>query len=221
MTSMTDPVKGRTYTSSLRSEQAARTRGTVLDAARQLIVGQGYARTTVQQIAELAGVNVDTVYHAVGRKPELLRALVESALSGTADAIPGPEREYVQRIAHATSAGEKLDIYAAAVTAILQRLSPIFIALRDASLTDDSCRALWIEISERRAANMRLFAADLRTTGQLRRDLLDDEVADIVWSMNAAEYWVLLAVERGWTPERFSAWLSDAWRRLLLDVVDG
>jgi hypothetical protein len=34
--------------------------------------------------------------------------------------------------------------------------------------------------------------------------------------MNAAEYWVLLVHERGWTPARFQAWITDAWTRLLL-----
>lgn len=213
---MTDPVKSRTYTSPLRAEQAVRTRDAVLDAARRLIVTQGYARTTVQQIAESAGVNVDTIYHAVGRKPELLRALVESALSGTTEAVPGAEREYVQRMTATPTAAEKLEIYAGAIAEIHRRLSPIFIALRDAALTDDACRALWKEISERRARNMRQLAADLRATGELRSDLTDDEVADIIWSMNAAEYWVLLVIERGWTPDRFSSWLSDAWCRLLL-----
>ena len=217
MTPMSDPVKSRAYTSPARSEQAARTRGAVLDAARELFTTQGYARTTVQQIARSAGVNVDTIYHSVGRKPDLMRALVESALSGTPDAVPGAEREYVQRMIAAPSIGEKIDIYAAAVTAIHGRLSPIFIALRDAALTDDACRGLWKEISERRARNMRQLAADLRGTGELRDDLSDDEVADIIWSTNAAEYWALLVDERGWTPERFSSWLSDAWRRLLIE----
>jgi hypothetical protein len=34
---------------------------------------------------------------------------------------------------------------------------------------------------------MRTSAADLRRTGELRHDLPDDQVADIIWSMNAAE----------------------------------
>ena len=63
---------------------------------------------------------------------------------------------------------------------------------------------------------MRLFAADLRATGELREDLDDDAVADVVWSMNAPEYWALLIGERGWTPERYGDWLADAWTRLLL-----
>ena len=63
---------------------------------------------------------------------------------------------------------------------------------------------------------MRRFAADLRSTGEVRADLSDEQVADIVWSMNAAEYWVLLVHERSWTPEQFADWLIDAWSRLLL-----
>jgi hypothetical protein len=35
--------------------------------------------------------------------------------------------------------------------------------------------------------------------------------------MNAAEYWSLLVRQRGWTPQRFTALLIDAWTRLLLN----
>lgn len=62
---------------------------------------------------------------------------------------------------------------------------------------------------------MRDLAADLRATGQLRDDLDDGEVADIIWSLNAVDYYMLLR-ERGWSAERFAAWLADAWTRLLL-----
>jgi hypothetical protein len=51
----------------------------------------------------------------------------------------------------------------------------------------------------------------------VRADLDDQEVADVVWSTNALECWVLLVHERGWTPERFREWLTDSWTRLLLD----
>ena len=44
----------------------------------------------------------------------------------------------------------------------------------------------------------------------------DDEVADIVWSMASAEYYLLLVQDRGWTPQRYSEHLRDAWVRLLL-----
>jgi len=99
---------------------------------------------------------------------------------------------------------------------IHQRLAPIFLALRDAALQDPACAQLWTEIAQRRARNMRDFAADLRATGELRNDLTNDDAADIIWSMNAVEYWVLLIHERHWTTNKFRQWLTDAWIRLLL-----
>jgi AcrR family transcriptional regulator len=214
---MADDVKSRRrYTSALRAEQAAATRHAVLEAARELFTVQGYAATGIAAIAARAGVAVDTVYAAVGRKPALMRQLVETSLSGTGEVVPAEERDYVRRLRAASSAREKIGIYAAAVAEIGVRLAPIHRALAEAALSDPDCSALRAEISARRAANMRLFAADLRSTGELRPDLSDDEVADIVWSMNAAEYRALLVGERGWTAERFGSWLADAWTRLLL-----
>jgi AcrR family transcriptional regulator len=213
-----DPVKAvkRRYNSTQRAAQAAATRQAVLDAARQVFLQRGYIGATVAEIAATAGVAVDTLYATVGSKPVLLRELVETAISGTDTAMPAEDRDYVQAIRAATSAEEKLEIYAAAVVAIQQRLAPVFVALRDAAVTDSACARLWDEISERRAANMRQFAVELRHTGQLRDDLSDDEVADVIWSMNAAEYWLLLVGQRGWTPQRFGDWLVYAWKRLLL-----
>jgi AcrR family transcriptional regulator len=206
----------RRYTSAVRAEQAAATRRAVLAAARELFTEQGYAATSITAIARRAGVAVDTVYAAAGRKPALMRELVETALSGTDVAVPAEERDYVVRIGAAASAREKVAIYASAVAAIGVRMGPAHRALAEAALTDPDCAGLRAGINARRAANMRLFAADLRATGELRPDLTDDEVADIVWSMNAAEYRTLLVDERGWSAERFGTWLADAWTRLLL-----
>ncbi|WP_300008956.1 TetR/AcrR family transcriptional regulator [Pseudonocardia sp.] len=215
---MADDVKARRpYHAPRRAEQTAATRRAVLDAARELFTTRGYAATTVAQLAERAGVAVDTVYALVGRKPVVLRELVETAISGTDQAVPAEERDYVRALRAAPSAGEKIDLYAAALAGMGPRTAPVFLALRDAAARDPACAALHAEITERRAANMGLFAQDLRTTGELRADLSDTDVADIVWSMNAADFYALLVHQRGWTPERYGAFLADAWKRVLLD----
>jgi hypothetical protein len=61
---------------------------------------------------------------------------------------------------------------------------------------------------------MRLFIADLATAAPLRLD--PDDAAEIVWATNAPELYLLLAGQRGWTPQRYEHFLADAWRRLLL-----
>lgn len=214
---MSDDVNTRRpYQSVERAEQALATRRAVLDAARQLFTNRGYAATTVAEIASTAGVNVDTLYAAVGRKPAILRELVETAISGRDHPVPAEDRDYVRAIQAATTAREKIDLYAAAIARMGPRTAPIFLALRDSAARDPQCAALYSEITKRRAANMRLFAADLRSTGELRGDLTDEQVADIVWSMNAPEYFSMLVAQRGWTAEAFGSFLADAWRRLLL-----
>ena len=206
----------RSYRSVLRAEQAADTRRAVLRAALDSFSSHGYTASTVADIARRAGVAVDTVYASVGRKPALLRLLVETALSGEEVAVPAHEREYVRRIRACSGAAEKLSIYAAAVSAIQQRMAVVFSALGEAATTDADCAALLTEISERRAANMALLAADLRDTGELRADLSDRDVADVIWSMNGTEYWLLLVRHRGWSPNQFERWLVDCWTRTLL-----
>jgi AcrR family transcriptional regulator len=206
----------RRYNSPRRAEQAALTRRAVLEAARGLFVADGYAATTVAGVARRARVAVDTVYATVGRKPDLLREVLETAISGTDVAVPAQQRDYVRAARAAARARDKIELYVEGLVAVQQRLAPVFLAVRDAGAADPAAAALWTAISERRAANMRRFAADLRATGELRADLSDDEVADVIWSTNGPEYWVLLVRDRGWSPRRFGELLVDSWTRLLL-----
>src|SRR5262249_59772764 len=87
--------KRKPYHSPRRAEQAIATRRAVLDAARELFIEQGYAVTTVADIARRARVAVDTVYAAVGRKPALLREVLETAISGSDQAVPAGQRHHV------------------------------------------------------------------------------------------------------------------------------
>ena len=58
-----------------RARQAAQTRTEILAAARALFAEQGYASTTVKDVAARAEVSVQTVYDSVGSKAELVRRL--------------------------------------------------------------------------------------------------------------------------------------------------
>lgn len=213
---VTEPVKSRSYRSPVREEQAQRTRRAILVAARRLFTQQGYAATTVADVAAEAGVAVDTVYAAVGAKSVLFRLLLETAISGTDEAIPAEERDYVQRIRAEPRAREKIETYAAAVRAIAERMGPLHLVLRDAASQSAELAQVRDDIASRRAKNMRLLAQDLIATGDMRPDLDVDEVADVIWSMNSAEFYYLLVSERGWSPEKFQQWLTDTWSRLFL-----
>ena len=213
---MGGPVKKRTYDSSRRRAAAEATRTAVLVAARELFTTRGYAATPVADIAGAAGVSVDTVYAVVGRKPELLLAVHDMELAESDAPLAAEERGYVRDVRAAGTAREKIALYATALGRVLPRTVPLLEALRVAGQSDPACREVYEAIAERRAANMRLLAADLRATGELRDDLDDDTVADLVWSMNAPDYFQLLR-SRGYSPERYAELVRDVWTRTLLD----
>jgi AcrR family transcriptional regulator len=213
MTPVEHPVKRR-YDASKRRKAAARTRQAILDAALELFTVRGYPATPMTAIAERAGVALDTVYAAAGRKPELARLLIETAISGTSQAVPAEGRGYVQAIQAAPDAETKIAIYASAMRAIAGRLAPVLSIIQQAAPAEPELAALWREIAERRAANMRRFVADLAAVAPLRLD--PGDAADIVWATNAPELYQLLVSQQGWSPQRYEDFLADAWRRLLL-----
>jgi AcrR family transcriptional regulator len=210
-----DPVKTRSYRSDRRRAQAETTRRNVLRAARHLFTRQGYADTTVGQVAARAKVSVDTVYASVGRKPQLLLAVHDMVLAGLDEPVPAEQRDYVQAVRAAAGARAKIEVYAAALGRLLPTTVPLADALRVAAITDPDCRAVWDGLNERRAANMRLFAADLRTTGEIRDDLSDDDVADLVWATNSPEFYLSMS-SRGRAGEGYAAVVADLWTRTLL-----
>lgn len=218
---VTEEVKSRSYDNAGRETQSAETRQRIVEAARALMIEKGYRATTIAAVAGRAGVHVDTVYQLVGRKPVLLRELIEQAISGTSGAVAAEDRDYVRAIRGEPDPARKLDIYAGAMRHIQARMAPLLLALRDASTTEPEAATVWREISDRRAANMRRLAEELAAAGGLRRDLTVDEAADVIWATNSSEVYVLLTGERGWTPDRYERWLADTWRRLLLPAPRG
>jgi hypothetical protein len=172
------------------------------------------------RVAADAGVAVDTIYATIGRKPQLLLAvhdllLGEGATDDSGEPVPALQRRYVEQVRAADSAEEKIARYAEALGRLLPRTAPLLEALREAGVTDPTCEQAWASVDQRRAANMRLFAADLRATGGLRTDLDDEVVADLVWSMNAPTYFLALT-RRGWTPQRYVDLVRNVWTRTLL-----
>ena len=213
---MVKEVKRRGYDANRRRMRSAETRQRIIDAARSLMLTDGYRATSVAAIAASAAVNVDTVYELVGRKPLIVRELIEQAVSGTDHPVPAEERDYVLAIRAEPDPRRKLAIYTAAVRRTQQRLAPLFRVIREAASSEPEVTAVWKEISARRAANMRTFIADINTTDALRKDLTVERAADIVWTLNSSDVYLLLTTEPGWSPEEFERWLADSWARLLL-----
>src|SRR3954452_22905822 len=107
---MSDDVK-RTEPRVSRADQAVATRRRVVDAAGRLFTQHGYAATTLQRVADEAGVAVQTVYFHFGNKRTLLKELVDLASAGDDQPVALLDRPWVQQLRSAPGGPETVGIW--------------------------------------------------------------------------------------------------------------
>jgi AcrR family transcriptional regulator len=216
---MSEPVKrqGRTakrrYTSTVRQDQAARTRALIVDAAAELFMADGYARTSVRAIAERAGVAADTVYATFATKVRVLTAVVDSRLAppGVANVMERPEAMAVR---DAPDHRRQLHLFARDMAALSSRVRPIYEVLRTASAVEPEVRAVFTEMEQQRLANMRRMAAWLATRGRLAMDR--ERAARTIWALASPDAARMLCDVGGWSERQHAAWLEEVLAAALL-----
>jgi len=205
----------RPYQSTLRGAQAESTREAVISAAARLFIEQGYAATSIEEIAAAAGVSRATVFTSVGGKAKLLKTALDVAIVGDDKPIALPERPRSKAIRAEPDPRRYLALYAELVTEMDGRMAAIHEAVRGAAGVDPDARALW----ESHLAQHRQGAAnvigDLMRKGGLRPGLDPDSAADIVWLLGPGTYHMLVH-RRGWSPKRFQTWLTETFIRQLM-----
>ena len=72
---MARPPRGRSGVGSWQWARTAETQRALLDAARAVFTGQGFADASIADVVERAGSSVGSLYHHFGGKSELFIAL--------------------------------------------------------------------------------------------------------------------------------------------------
>jgi AcrR family transcriptional regulator len=199
----------RTYTSPRRQAQAEATRRDILEAAQRLFEQQGYAATTMAQVAKEAGVALKTVYLAFATKSGLLRALWNLLLRGDDDSRPIAEQDWYRRVLDEPDPERRLRLNAQNSAAGKRRISGILEVIRSAAPNDPDIGALWDRIQSEYHVNQRAVVEPLHAQNRLRPELDLDRATDILWTINHPNTWQLLVVDRGWTPEQYEQWSGD------------
>lgn len=216
---MSDDVKiPRRYESVRRREQAAQTRRDIVTAAGTLFRERGYAGTSMPLVASSSGVVVETVYRAFGSKAGLFRAVIEALLAGGASRadVRVEDRPAIRAVIEEPDPRRQVALYAATQPGIHRRSGPLLRALRGAAATDPELATLWGELEAWRLEGQGRFVGMLAAHGRLRQDLTLESARDIAWTLCSLALHDLLVVDRGWTAERYQAWLRDALTRELL-----
>jgi len=193
----------------LRDTLAAATRAQIVDAATTLFSESGYVGTSIGAIATRAGVAVQTIYNAIGNKAAVLSAVLDAAVSGPNAPTPVPEF-MAERTGAAQDAAQFLDILADWLLEANERAASIHWIIRQSIAVDEDAAELERTRSQQRLRNYGLAAAGLRERGGLGNGMTDDQAAATIWSIGHPSTYRALAIDAGWTPEAYRAWLRAA-----------
>ena len=151
----------RVYESPLRKAQAAATRRAIIDAASALFIERGYVATSIEAIAEAAGVSRATVFTSVGGKKALLKTAYDVALVGDDEPIPFPLRPASLAVRAEPDPRRFLIGYTGLVVDINVRLAPIYEAVRGAASADPEVRDVFEAIGTERRIGAGRVVGDL------------------------------------------------------------
>ncbi|MGE0221244.1 TetR/AcrR family transcriptional regulator [Mycolicibacterium sp.] len=212
---MGEAVK-RGYRSQLRAAQAMETRRRIVAAAAGLFVSAGYAGTSVDAIAEAAGVSRKTVFTAVGGKADLLAAALDRAIAGDDAPVALAERPEMIALLAAAEPAELLAGWARVITDIDARVGALFAALETAATVDDGARVLWDQLHAQRRAGARAVVDAVAALGGLREGLTRSAATDLACLFSDPAMHRHLVGGHGWTGRRFAGWLGELLSHQLL-----
>jgi Bacterial regulatory proteins, tetR family. len=208
-------VKGkRSYDASLRQAQAQHSHDRIIEMAQRRFLRDGYGSTTIAEIADDAGVSVDTIYKSFGGKPGLIRAMAARALLGRG---PLPAEQRSDELQSRERDPRKLiSRWGVFVTEIAPLAAPITLLLRDAAGNHPELRPLIEEVHADRLRRMTDNARRFAAAGHLRPDVSVAEAANVMWTYSSSELYELLVLRRGMPLKTYGRFVADAMIAALL-----
>lgn len=198
---MTD-VKARS-----RAERARETRKRMRGAAHELFVSQGYADTTMKQIAAGAGVAVQTVYYTFKTKGALLCEVIEVAGAGEDGPVPVMQRPWMRETMSAPSQQRIIALAVEHATGIYERVAALWPALNAAAAADPDIDYYWRGVAANRRAGQQAMVARIAELGGLVPELDVERATDVVAVLFGHDVFRGLVLDAGWTVPSYKAWL--------------
>jgi AcrR family transcriptional regulator len=203
---MSKSVKPRTQNSPLRREQAAATRARIVEAAAAVFTASGYHRARIEDIAGEAGVAYPTVYKAFANKPNLLRAAVESAMTGGAQGVIERQAWWREQLEE-PDPERQLRLIARNARRIYDRAGQLLEVVRAAAAGDEDIHVLWQSINDDRLARGRTTAKRLATKAKLKATI--PQTARTLWALTGPELYVLQLHDGDLSSDGYERWLGD------------
>ncbi len=194
----------RRYNGAARRAQAERVRAALIEAARDMLLGGGYAALTIPKVAQACGVSSESVYKRFAGKPVLVRAVVEQALRGI-----GPvAAENRSDALGADDLQELLRGWGRLSAEVGPRVAPILLLVQVAAARDPELANLAQELDDNRRARMTDNAHRLADAGHLPPGLSVAQATDILWTYSSPEVYDLLVIRSGWNLYQYATFIT-------------
>jgi AcrR family transcriptional regulator len=193
-----------------RRERARATQRRIVKAAYTLFCEQGYADTTMAQVAEAAGVAVQTVYFTFHTKATLLARAYELAVGGDDEPrIPQQQPWYAAMVAE-PDLGRALRHLVTGVGEIIRRVTPLYLVARVTADSDPETAQVLASSERLRADGYQEALGLLRAKAELRRALSLERATDVLLLLLGRDVYHALVDERGWSHEEWVDWTVTA-----------
>jgi AcrR family transcriptional regulator len=214
---MARPVK-RAYDTRCRQAQARETQAHIADAARELFVERGWVATSIRDVAERAGVSVQTIYNAFeGGKAAIFGRVMDIVVVGDDEPLSMAERPEYQAMLETEDPVEMLRIGVGMTVALFQRMEPLMPTIRAAVAADATLAESWrANYGQARYDGMTTSMSRLADLDALRPGVDAPRAADIMWSLLSVESYEALVIARGWSADAFADWVLETLRAGLL-----
>lgn len=213
---MPEPSRRRPYRSRVREDGAARTRRAIVSAARTLFVRDGYAATSWDAMAELAGVSRPTVVTTFGTKAALLSTVVDESLAGDDEPVAVRDRPWFQPVWEAATPEQTLEAYAQVCTLIGRRAADVVEALHRAADSSPEIDALWEKWLAGRRAGAAMVLAHPPLAQAVSPGHSHDRHVDVLWALNDPNLYRTLVTRAAWDEALFTTWLAETMGAALL-----
>ncbi|MFH8252600.1 TetR/AcrR family transcriptional regulator [Microbacterium sp. B2969] len=210
---MSGTVK-RSYDTTSRARQAQENRDRISRMAHDLFVERGYGHTKIADIARAAEVSPEMIYKAFGSKAELLRSAWFVMFRGDGRDETLYDRPETQAALQLPDLADRIREFAALAAARARRSTPLLRAIEGAAASEEGAREMLTTWHARLLDVATRFAQGAARTGQLA--IAEDECRDLMYAMLDGHLWQRLVIDRGWTEERYAAWLAAEWQRQFL-----
>jgi AcrR family transcriptional regulator len=189
-----------------RAERSRHTREKVVEAARELFVAQGYGATSLQEVADRAGVAVQTIYFVFRNKRTLFKDVVDTSIAGDSEPVATMDREWFRAACAEPTAAGQLRAHIRGTREILGRVAPIMPLIATASATDPEIAAQWPDGPDPRYTVQYAAAEALVGKPDARPGLSAGTAADLLFGLLSPQLYLIFVRDRDWSPDTWEEW---------------